>query len=49
MFTDKSITHKYCVDRAYIWAGYVVRMREEREVYRVLVGETEGKETTRET
>ena len=28
------------------WAGHVARMGEEREVYRVLVGETGGKETT---
>ena len=27
------------------WAGHVARMGEERGVYRVLVGETEGKET----
>ena len=26
------------------WAGHVVRMGEEREVYRVLVGKPEGKE-----
>jgi len=28
------------------WAGHVARMGEERGVYRVLVGETGGKETT---
>ena len=31
------------------WAGHVARMREERGVYRVLLGETGGKETTGET
>jgi hypothetical protein len=31
------------------WAGHVARMGEERGVYRVLVGETGGKETTVET
>ena len=31
------------------WAGHVARMGEEREVYRVLGGETGGKETTGET
>jgi hypothetical protein len=31
------------------WAGHVARMGEEREFYRVLVGETGGKETTGET
>ena len=31
------------------WAGHVVRMGEERGVYRVLEGETVGKETTGET
>ena len=31
------------------WAGHVARMGEERGVYRVLVGETGGKETTEET
>jgi len=31
------------------WAGHVARMGEERGVYRVLVGETGGKETTGET
>jgi len=31
------------------WAGHVTRMGEERGVYRVLVGETGGKETTGET
>ena len=31
------------------WGGQVVRMDEERWVYRVLVGETGGKETTGET
>jgi len=31
------------------WAGHVARMGEEREVYRVLVGKTGGKETTGET
>ena len=30
------------------WAGHVARMGEERGVYRVLVGETGGKETTGE-
>ena len=30
-------------------AGHVARMGEERGVYRVLVGETGGKETTGET
>ena len=31
------------------WAGHVARMGEERGVYRVLGGETGGKETTGET
>ena len=31
------------------WAGHVARMGEERGVYRDLVGETGGKETTGET
>jgi hypothetical protein len=31
------------------WAVHVARMGEKREVYRVLVGETGGKETTGET
>jgi len=31
------------------WAGHVARMGEERGVYRVLVGEAGGKETTGET
>jgi len=31
------------------WAGHVARMGEERRMYRVLVGETGGKETTGET
>jgi len=31
------------------WAGHVARVGEERGVYRVLVGETGGKETTAET
>jgi hypothetical protein len=31
------------------WAGHMARMGEERGVYRVLVGETGGKETTVET
>jgi len=31
------------------WAGHVARMDEERGVYRVLVGETGGKETNEET
>ena len=31
------------------WAGHVARMVEERGVYRVLVWETGGKETTGET
>ena len=31
------------------WAGHVARMGEEREVYRVLVGKLEGRETTGET
>ena len=31
------------------WAGHVARMGEERGVYRVLVGKSEGKETTGET
>ena len=35
--------------RRMIWAGYVARMGEKRGVYRVLVGETGGKETTGET
>jgi hypothetical protein len=29
-----------------MWAGHVARMGEERNVYRVLVGKPEGKETT---
>jgi len=35
--------------RRMIWAGHVVRMGEERGVYRVLLGGTGGKETTGET
>jgi hypothetical protein len=31
------------------WAGHVVRMGEERKVYKVLVGKPEGKETTWKT
>jgi len=31
------------------WAGHVARMGEEREVYRVLVVESGGKETSGET
>ena len=31
------------------WAGHVARMGEERGMYRVLVGETGGKETTGKT
>ena len=31
------------------WAGHVAHMGEERGAYRVLVGKTEGKETTGET
>jgi len=31
------------------WDGHVARMGEERGVYRVLVGETGGKDTTGET
>ena len=31
------------------WDGHVAHMGEERGVYRVLLGETGGKETTRET
>jgi hypothetical protein len=31
------------------WTGHVARMGEKRNVYRLLVGESEGKETTRET
>ena len=31
------------------WVGHVARMGEERGMYRVLVGETGGKETTWET
>ena len=31
------------------WAGHVAHMGEERGVYRVLLGETGGKETTGET
>jgi len=31
------------------WAGHVARMGEERGLYRVLLGETGGKETTGET
>jgi hypothetical protein len=31
------------------WAGHVVHMGKRRGVYRVLVGETWGKETTWET
>jgi len=31
------------------WAEYVARMGEERGVYRVLVGESGGKETNGET
>jgi hypothetical protein len=32
-----------------MWAGHVARMGEERNVYRVLVGKPEGKETTWKT
>jgi hypothetical protein len=31
------------------WAGYVARMGEKRNVYRLLVRKTEVKETTRKT
>jgi len=31
------------------WAGHIARMGERRGVYRVLVGETEGKRTTWKT
>ena len=31
------------------WTGHVARMGDERGLYRVLVGETGGKETTGET
>jgi hypothetical protein len=31
------------------WAGYVARMGEKRNVYRLLVGKPEGKKTTRKT
>jgi len=31
------------------WAGHVARMSKEKGLYRVLVGETGGKETTGET
>jgi hypothetical protein len=31
------------------WAGYVARMGEKRNAYRLLVGKPEGKETTRKT
>jgi hypothetical protein len=31
------------------WAGHVVRMGEKRNAYRILVGNPEGKETTRKT
>jgi hypothetical protein len=31
------------------WAGRVARMGEKRNVYRLLVGKPEGKETTRKT
>jgi hypothetical protein len=31
------------------WAGHVARMGEKRNVYRLLVGKPEGKETTRKT
>jgi hypothetical protein len=29
--------------RRMIWAGHVVRMREKRNIYRILVGKAEGK------
>jgi hypothetical protein len=31
------------------WAGHVARMGEKRNVYRLLAGKPEGKETTRKT
>jgi hypothetical protein len=31
------------------WAGHVARMREERKVYKVLVGKPKGKKTTWKT
>jgi hypothetical protein len=31
------------------WAGHVAQMGEKRNVYRLLVGKPEGKETTRKT
>jgi hypothetical protein len=31
------------------WAEHVVRMGEKRNVYRLLVGKPEGRETTRKT
>jgi hypothetical protein len=35
--------------RRMIWAGYVARMGEKRNAYRLLVGKPEGKQTTRKT
>jgi hypothetical protein len=43
---------KYCAgdkSRRMRWARHVARMGEEKGVYRVLGGETKGKETTGET
>jgi hypothetical protein len=31
------------------WAGHVARMEEKRNAYRILVGKSEGKETTGKT
>jgi hypothetical protein len=31
------------------WVGHAARMGEKRNVYRLLVGKPEGKETTRDT
>jgi hypothetical protein len=56
-FSNKTGSVVYCSpnivrvikSRRMRWAGHVARMGEERGVYRVLVGETGGKETTGET
>jgi hypothetical protein len=35
--------------RRMTWAGHVARMRETRNIFRILVGEARRKETTRKT
>jgi len=56
-YCNKKPNELYCssnsvrviISRRMRWAGHVARMRERRGVYRVLVEETRGKETTWET